>query len=87
MSKKISTYDRAVRDFFAFKQQAKVEREKDRPYFTELTLAFLKRKGLLVEDNGTSQLNVGVGWQVMGKVGTRAGRYVVPLKDDPPSES
>jgi hypothetical protein len=87
MAKIVALYDRAVRDFFPYQQQAKVEREKDKPYLTDLALAFLARKGLSKEEGGKRTLAVGVGWAVAGRVDTRPGHYIVPLKDDPIKEA
>jgi hypothetical protein len=83
MAKKMGAFDRATRDFVPYQHLHKVERERDRPYITDAALAFLTKKGVVKEEGGKTFVTLGVGWEVMGKVGTRAGRYILPTKDDP----
>lgn len=83
MAKKIGLFDRAKADFLPYSHLHKVEQEKDRPYLTEQALAFLTKKGVTKQEGDTTVLSVGEGWKVQGKVGTRAARYIVPLKDAP----
>ena len=83
MAKKMGAYDRAVRDLLPYQHLHKVERERDRPWVSDAAIAFLQKKGVVKEEGGKTLITAGVGGEVMGKVGTRAGRYILPLKDDP----
>ncbi len=81
MAKRMGLYDEAVRDFLPITPLHKVEREKDRPWISDQAIAFLKHKGLVKEENGKVTVTVGKGWQISGRVGTRAGNYVVLLDE------
>jgi hypothetical protein len=84
MAKKIvGMFDRAKADFLPYAHLHKVEQEKDRPYLTDQAMVFLKKKGVVKEEGGETVVTVGDGWKLLGKVGTRAARYIVPLKDAP----
>jgi hypothetical protein len=82
MAKRLGVYDRAARDFLAYAHMHKVEREKDRPWLSEAALVFLAKKGVVKEEGGKQVISVGEGWVVLGRVGTRAGRYLAPQVDD-----
>jgi hypothetical protein len=82
MSKRKSPFDEAVQDFMVITPLHKVEREKDRPWLSDQTLAYLTKKGLLKEETGQGTIKMGREWEVLGKVGTRAGRYI-KLKEQP----
>lgn len=84
MSKRVGLYDQAVKDFLPITPLHKVEREKDRPWLSDQAIAFLKKKGMAKEENGKVVISVGKGWELAGRVGTRAGHYVtmVPGTED-----
>jgi len=86
MAKKMGLYDRAVRDFLPYGNLHKVEREKDRPWINEHTLSFLTKKGVVKEEGGGTLLTIGEGWKILGKVGTRAGRYIEPVNPEQPDK-
>ena len=81
MSKRKSMYDEATQDFMTITPLHKVEREKDRPWLNDQTMAFLTKKGLVKEVGEQTIITMGREWEVQGKVGTRAGRYI-KLKDE-----